>query len=341
MSKRTILTTIIIPTLLISGLIIVLVNNQQEFQGEFVLAQQHIDFGVIPEWEGPVTRSVTVQNVGASTLHIQSVQTGCSYAKITGPRVVEPTKEGTFQIVLNPESLPAHETSATAIIFTDSPKTPQVYLTIVAAAKRFATLSAEICDFGHVLPQTTHQKRLRLCVNAPLNSADIRLLPSTHPNLTWEITPDPGTDAFLITIQLGPLKDRAFFSSLLTVAFPNERTLTLPVTAKVVGPVAVYPQALSYGTVVPGTNPSIEFTLSAKTAFEVSKVEVLDSLKVIDVSETDKQNRKTLKIVWHVPNSSALLREEIRVQTTADPIPIHIPVYGFSRSENSESRIEG
>ncbi len=37
MSKRTILTTIIIPALLISGLIFVLVNNQREYTGELVL----------------------------------------------------------------------------------------------------------------------------------------------------------------------------------------------------------------------------------------------------------------------------------------------------------------
>ncbi len=234
MSKRTILTTIIVPILLVSGLIVFLINNRQASPAELVLTQQQVHFGTLPEWEGPVTRSLTARNIGKHPLHIQRVHTGCSYAEITGPEVIPPDTEGTFQIVLNPEILPDDETSATATIFTDSPKTPIVYLTIVATAKRFATLTPNVCEFGNIRPETMHQKTIKLTVNAPLRTSDIRLLPSGHEALTWEITPDLGTATSLITVQLGPLKDRGLFSSLLTVAFPNERTLTLPVTAKVV-----------------------------------------------------------------------------------------------------------
>ena len=145
-----------------------------------------------------------------------------------------PDTEATFQIVLNPEILPDDETSATATLFTDSPKTPIVHLTIVATAKRFATLTPNVCEFRKVHPETIHQKTVKLTVNAPLNTSDIRLLPSGHEVLTWEMTPNPGTDTSLITIRLGPLKDKGTFSSLLTVYFPNQRTLTLPVIAKVV-----------------------------------------------------------------------------------------------------------
>lgn len=230
MSKRAILTLIVIPILLISGLVIVLLNNPQEPLTELILAQQHIDFGTLPEWEGSVTQSVTAQNRGKDLLRIQSVHTGCSYAKITAPDVIQPETEGTFRITVNPEILPTDETSATAIIYTDSLKTPSVALTILATAKRFATLNPDTCDFGNILPETTHQKELKLAVNAPLNTSEIRLLPASHPKLTWQMTPNPDTDtSLLITVQLGPLKKRGHFASLLTVAFPNERTLTLPV----------------------------------------------------------------------------------------------------------------
>ena len=231
MPKRAILTTIIIPTLLISGLIIVLLNNPQESVTELVLEQQHIDFGILPEWEGTVTRSVTARNVGKNTLRIQRIHTGCSYVKITGPEHIQPNEEAAFHIGINPEILPADQITATATIFTDSPKTPRLALTIVATAKRFATLNPNVCDFGNILPETTHQQQIELAVNAPLNTTQIRLLPSNHPKLTWKLTPDPNTDNFFITIQLAPLKDSGHFASLLTVAFPNQRTLTLPVYA--------------------------------------------------------------------------------------------------------------
>ena len=233
MPKRTLLTTIVIPTLLISGLIIFLINNRQGPAAELVLMQQQVHFGTLPEWQGPVTRSVTARNIGKSPLHIQSVHTGCNYAEITGPEVLQPGTDGTFQIVINPETLPADETSATATLFTDSPKTPIVHLTIIAAAKRFATLTPNVCEFGNIRSETIHQKTVKLTVNAPLSTSDIRLLPSGHQALTWEITPNPGTDTAHITVQLGPLEDRGTFASLLTLHFPNQRTLTLPVTAKV------------------------------------------------------------------------------------------------------------
>lgn len=234
MSRRTILTTIIIPILLISGLIVVLVNNRYESPAELILAQQQVHFGTLPEWKGPVTQSLAARNIGRTTLDIQRIQTGCSYAEITGPDVIQPDEESTFQIAINPELLPTDETSVTAAIFTDSPKTPIVYLTIIATAKRFAMLDPDVCEFGDILPETIHQKTINLIVNAPLDTSNIRLLPSGHEALIGEITPNLGTDTSLVTVQLGPLKDRGIFSSLLTVYFPNQRTLTVPVTAKVV-----------------------------------------------------------------------------------------------------------
>ena len=48
MSKRAILTTIIVPILLISGLIIFLINNRQEPAAELVLTQQQIHFENAP-----------------------------------------------------------------------------------------------------------------------------------------------------------------------------------------------------------------------------------------------------------------------------------------------------
>lgn len=334
MSKRTILTLIIIPALLIAGLIFVLVNNPPRTTTELVLGQQHIDFRTLPEWEGAVTQSVTARNTGKNPLRIQSVHTGCSYAKITGPDVIQPNAEETLHITINPETLPTDETSTTAIIYTDNPKTASVSLTIVAAAERFAVLAPDVCEFGNILAETTHQKKLKLTVNAPLNTSDIRLLPANHPKLTWKMTPDPDIgNPFLITIQLGPIKDRGRFASLLTLAFPNGRTLTLPVTADVVPPVTVEPQTLSYGIAAPDTQPSLEFTLSAATPFEVLKITAPTALDVSVMNSTDKQHQQRLKAVWYISNTSDLLREEIQILTTADPHPIHIPTYGFIQKD--------
>ena len=148
------------------------------------------------------------------------------------------------------------------------------------------------------------------------------------------MTPDPNTDtSLLITVQLGSLKDRGHFSSLLTVVFPNERTLTLAVTAEVVAPVTAHPQTLSYRVAVSGTQPALEVILSAEVPFEVLKVETPTALDVRVMPNTGEQHQKRLKVVWHVPNSPEPLRAEIQILTTADSLPIRIPVYGFIQKD--------
>ncbi len=363
MSIRKILTTIIIPGLLISGLIIVLVNNQREYPGELVLSQTRLDFGTVPEWEGQVTQTVSARNIGKIPLHISKIQTGCSYAEIEGPKVIPPNTEETFKVLLDPQMLPDDSTSATAIFFTDSPKTPQVYLTIVARAKRFATLSAEVCDFGEISPETLDEKQVKLCVNAPLNQEKIRLLPSESPMLTWKMAPDPSSECFIITIQLRISKKDGVvnptthhynvgkpFTALLTVAFPNKRTLTLPIVARIVGPMKVKPESLSYGAVNVETIPSLEFTLSAKTEFKILGIQASSYLKVIDISKTVKSkmhpthNERWFKVSWNVSKSPSLLREEIHITTSATSTPIRIPVYGYANADQptipSPSQVE-
>lgn len=354
MSKRSIITTIIIPIILILVLVIVIINNQQEYPGKLVFAQEKVNFGTIPEWEGTVTRSVTAKNEGRSPLRIEKIRPGCSYAKITGPKLLQPDEEGTFDVVLNPKIVPTDAKAATAILFTDSPRTPQVYLTIVAVSKRFATLSAEICDFGQILPESTHEKKIKLCVNMPLNLEEIRLIPSAHPSLTWNMSPDPNSECFLITIKLSvpkkwkqgetatqPYNAEKLLSSVLSVAFPNARTLTLPITARIVRPVTVQPETLSFGAVDKGITPSAEFTLSAENDFKVLSIQVSNYLRITAPDDWTQslhaynehlQHEKRFKVSWDVDNSPMLLRQQIKILTTAEKIPIIIPIYGLIHS---------
>ena len=359
MSKRSIIIKIFIPIVLISALIIVLVNNQQEFPGELVLVKDKLDFKTIPEWEGKVTRSVMAKNVGRSPLRIIRIQIGCTYAKITGPDLLQPDQEGTFEVVINPKNVPQKLTTATVILFTDSPRTPQVYLTIVGAAKRFAMLSADICDFGEIIHQTTHQKKIKLCVNAQLNLEEIRLIPSTQTDITWKMDADPNSECFLITIKLSAIKKwkqgetatqpynaEKLLSSVLTVVFPNERTLSLPITARIVRPVTAQPNTLSYGSVDTNAAPTAEFILSAKIDFSVLSIQVPNYLRISAPDDWTKslhaynnhgQQKKRFKVSWDVDNSPMLLRHQIKILTTAEKIPIIIPIYGLIHSVDGKT----
>jgi len=350
-SRRTILTTIIIPGLLISGLILFLVNNQREFPGELVLSQNQIDFGMVPEWEAAVDRTVTARNIGKETLYIKRMESGCSFAEIEGPKVIKSKTEETFKVIVDPQYVPPEKTTATAIFFTDSSKTPQVYLTIITTGMKFATLSAEVCDFAEVETDMAYEKLVRLCVNAPMNREEIHLLPTGNPMLTWDIEPESGTDCFVITIRMHvPSREKLIdvksqnttgnmpFSSLLTVAFPNDRTLTLPVIARLVGPVSVQPETLSFGAVSGSTVPHLEFTISAKKDFEIVTLEVQEHLQVTDISDSVEPKKdspyfeRRFKVTLDVLKSPTYLREEILIRTSLTSVPVRIPVFGFIRS---------
>lgn len=350
MTKRKILTTFIFPILIISVLIIVLVNNQRESYGQLELSQEGIDFGLVPEWDGQVTQTFLARNIGLKPINIQNIQTGCSYAEINGPEVIQPDTAGTFNVILNPQYLPDTETTATAILFTDSPKTPQLYFTITAKAIRFATLSAEICDFGEILPDVSYEKQIRLCVNDSLNPQEIRMLPPDNPMLNWKLAPDSEENYFTITIQLEIPKEynlidgtnlekpKDIFTTLLTITFPNERTITLPVSAKIAKLVNAKPESLSFGVVNGGINPSLQFTLSSKIDFQVVRIKTPKYLMVVDISNVDKLEtdkpyyQKEFETTWDVENSPRLLREEIQITTSAAKSPVRIPVYGVIRT---------
>lgn len=355
MTRRSILTTIIIPILLISGLIIFLINNRREYPGELVLSQDRLDFGTVPEWKGQVTQTVLARNIGKSPIHITKIQTGCSYADIDGPKVIPPDTDATFSVLLEPQFLPDNSSTATAILFTDSPKTPRIYLTIVANAKRFATLSAEVCDFGEILTDTPYKKHIMLCVNAPLNQENIRILPTEHQLLKWDLTPDPNSECYIINIQLRiPKRDiknidktylhnaAELFSTSLTIAFPNDRTLTLPIIARIVEPVITKPESLSFGIVKDGVELTLKFMLISKSQFQVLDLQTPEYLKVVEVTKPISVDVNTSDVAKHfevaldTSKSPKLLRDNINIKTSASSIPIRIPVYGYIQKNRQE-----
>lgn len=351
MSKRKILTTIILPAILISVLIIVIVNNRQEKSGELVLSVKQLDFGTIPEWEGEVTREITVKNIGKKMIKIHKIQTGYAYIAIEGPSLIQPGSEETFKVHITPSNLPSGKTTTTSIFFTDSPLTPQVYLTINALVDRFATLSAEVCDFGEIGQDAEYEKKIRLCVNAPIKQDEIRLMPSHNPMLTWEMEPDVNPKCYIININLKISNEKdendiylnrhsqsTPFTALLTVAFPNDRTLTLPITARVIPPVYAKPESLSYGVITENIAPSLEFTLSSKNAFTILNIEAPAYLQIVETSNSLESEepltpyKHWFKVTLDVSKSPALLREKIVIDTTATEDSIRIPIYGYIKT---------
>ena len=341
------------PSILISVLVIVIIiNNQQDTYGELVLSHQELDFGTVPEWKGKVTAEITAKNIGKQPINITRIQVGYSFIEIEGPTRIQPESEEVLKIHFNPPILPPDQITVTAIFFTDSPKTQHVYFTIKARVQRFATLSAAVCDFGNIEPATDFEKNVSMCVNAPMKQDEIRLIPSENLMLSWVMTPDVIPNCYILTISLNiPLKEDEDevesnqlshptpFSALLTVAFPTGRTLTLPVTARIVPPVLAEPESLSLGIVAADTSPSLEFTLSAKSPFTILNINAPTYMQIVvtSVTEDAKESERPYKSVFSVSidlaASPTMLREEIIVTTTAASAPIRIPIYGYIKEE--------
>ncbi len=352
------------PTILISILVIVIIiNNKQKTYGELVLIDKELDFGTVPEWKGKVSGEVIAKNIGKQPINITRIQVGYSFIEIESPTLIQPESEEVFKIHFNPPDLPPNQITVTAIFFTDSPKTQYVYFTIKALVQRFATLTAAVCDFGNIEPATDSEKRIRMHVNAPMNQDEIQLMPSGNLMLSWVMEPDVAPNCYVLTIKLNiPLMEdenevklnhregedevesnllsrSTPFSALLTVAFPTGRTLTLPVTARIVPPVLAEPESLSLGIVSEDTSPSLEFTLSAKTPFTILNINAPTYMQIVvtSVTEDAKESERPYKSVFSVsidlPDPPNLLQEEIIVTTTAASAPIQIPIYGHIKKE--------
>ena len=365
------------PAILISILVIVIIiNNQQDTYGELVLTHKELDFGTVPEWEGKVSGEIIAKNIGKQPINITRIQVGYSFIEIEGPTLIQPESEEVLKIHFNPPVLPPDQITVTAIFFTDSPKTQHVYFTIKALVQRFATLSTTVCDFGNIEPATDFEKRLRMCVNAPMAHDEIRLMPSADPILSWVMEPDVIPNCYVLTINLNipPKEDEdevalnhkedededeimlnhkegedevalnqwsrsTPFSALLTVAFPNGRTLTLPVTARVVPPVLAEPESFSLGIVSEDKAPSLEFTLSAKSPFTILNINAPTYMQIVvtsvteDAEESERPYKSVFSVSIDLPDPPILLREEIIVTTTAASAPIRIPVYGYIKEE--------
>ncbi len=341
------------PAVLISVLVIVIIiNNQQDTYGELVLSHQELDFGTVPEWEGKVTGEITAKNSGEKPINITRIQVGYDFIDIEGPTLIQPESEEVFKIHLIPLVFLPDQIAVTAMFFTDSPQTPQIYFTIKAIVQRFATLSASICDFGNIELATRFEKKVRMCVNAPMDQSEIRLIPSENAMLSWVMEPDVIPNCYILKINLNiPFKESEDevesiqlshttpFSALLTVAFPNGQTLTLPVIARVIPLVLAKPESLSLGIVSKDKTPSLEFTLSSKKPFTILNINAPTYMQIVVTSTSDEseESQRPYKSVFSVTldlsDSPPLLREAIIVTTTAASAPIRIPVYGYIKKD--------
>ena len=77
-----------------------------------------------------------------------------------------------------------------------------------------------------------------------------------------------------------------------------------------------------------------EFVLESETPFKVLQIHIPDILVIDNQPDNENQKRFTVKVRWRSKHAQQILREEIRVMTSAEKGIVRIPVYGVRTMSN-------
>lgn len=302
------------------------INNYNRTTGILVFESETLDFGEIPTWQNEtITKSIQCRNIGRKKLVIRRVHSNCGcYSVIQYPHQLVPGELGTFTITADP---PKAKPEASIHIVTDSLQKPHVYFSISAVITPYAEFYPSVCDFGEIYTNTVHQKSVRLHINAPFDSEAVQLAPNPSDAISGKLESGNSSE-FELKIQAGPMDNEGFFSTNFTIILPDSRTISLPVTARVVGRVWVNPEVLSYGRVTKTESSVADFTLQSETPFKILKVDAPNALSVGILTPSDTpQTSLTARVRLYPEKVQDILRGEIQVFTSLEQYPIRIPVY--------------
>ncbi len=326
-----------LPLILCVFLFFLFMNNTKRPMGQLVFESETLHFGKIPLWQKePITKTIKCRNAGRKTLLIRRVNSNCGCYSVTEyPQQLAPGEVGTFTLSAEP---PKVRPKASIHVVTDIPRQPDVYFAVFAEPVPYAKFNPPVCDFGEINSNTIHEKVVRLNLNAPIDKSAVELAPYNEDKIISKIEfSDQST--IELKIQLGPVVEQRFFSTLLTCILPGERTISLPITAKVVSRVKVTPEYLLFKPVgkEKHSTSTLSFTFQSKHPFEVLKIESPSVVKIKFRKSpySDQTNDLIVQVDLSLKEIDIPWREEIRIFTNAEQNPIRIPVYVVNTNDNN------
>ena len=330
-----------LPLILCVFLFFLFMNNAKRPMGQLVFESETLYFGKIPVWQDEsITKTIKCRNVGRKTLLIRRVNSNCGCYSVTQyPQQLAPGEVGTFTLAADP---PRVTPKASVHVVTDIPRQPDVYFSVLADPVPYAEFTPSVCDFGSISSNTVHEKVVKLHLNAPVDKSAVELAPYNEDKISSKIE-FSDQSAIELKIQLGPIAEQKFFSTLLTCILPGERTISLPVIAKVVSRVKVTPEFLLFKPIEKEKRSTLSFTFQSKYPFEVLKIESPSVVKIKFRKSLYPEQTNDLLAQVHLSLKEIEIpwREEIRIFTSAEQNPIRIPVYVINANNiNTPSAIE-
>lgn len=310
--------------------------------GHLVFESESLHFGKVPVWqEKPITKTIKCRNAGRKTLLIRRVNSNCGCYSVTQyPQQLAPGEVGTFTLTADP---PRVMPKASIHVVTDIPRQTDVYFAVLADPVPYAEFYPLVCDFGEINSNTIHEKVVKLHLNAPIDKSAVELAPYNEDKISSKIE-FSNQSTVELKIQLGPIVDQQFFSTLLTCILQGERTVTLPIIANVVSRVKVTPEFLLFEPIEKEKRSTLSFTIQSRHPFEVLKIESpsVVEVKIIKSPYSEHKNDLLAQVHLSLKKIEIPCREEIRIFTSAEQKPIRIPVYVVNTNDNNiRSEMEG
>jgi len=292
------------------------------------------DFGKVDPGR-KIEHIFTFKNAGEKTLTISRVRTTCGCtAALVSEKSIPPNGRGEIRVNFDTSGRSGFQIQK-IYVQTNDPVTPLVQLQIQGLLKADLAVSPGNISFGEVKKGTAADREIYV-VDRTGENIQITRVESSSPLLSATAAPitNKPYQGTKILVSLSPAAPLGSLEGKVTIYTTDKKhpRVEIPVAAKVVGEIEVYPSMFFFGLVKQGETPTAGITIST-TGTASLKIKSIEpprsfiSTELIPVSE-GREYRLTAGLGKDAPKGT--LKEKITIYTdNPDQPKIEVPVYGL------------
>ena len=300
--------------------------------------QESYDFGEADVGEF-IEHIFKFKNVGRTDLKIKTVQAPCRCtATLLSKDVIQPGGTGQIKIKYKTPNTRG-KVSRELEVHCNDPNNPIVSLKLTGIVKVFVAYSPHQLYFASVRRGESPTRSFKIW-DAGDNTLQIEKVETSSESLDVQVSNSQLTDGlmnYVVSVRLSPQLPIGELSETVTVYTNNEKKpkVVVPVEAKIVGKIKIWPERLFIGMVKRGQTiiRKIEIDAGADTHFKVEKVE--SSSEFIKASLVKNNGNGTYQVRIKVDDAtpSGILRENLIIHTNSQEEPfIEIDLFGFVKA---------
>lgn len=300
--------------------------------------QESYDFGEA-DFEESIEHIFKFKNVGRSDLNIKKVQAACRCtATLLSKNVIPPGGTGQIKIEFKTPNTRG-KVSRELEVHCNDPNTPIVRLKLIGTIKVFVAYSPTRLYFASVRRGESPTRSFKIW-DAGDNTLRIEKVEASSESLDVQVSSSQLTDGlmnYVISVRLSPQLSIGELAETVTVYTNNEKRpkVVVPVEAKIVGKIKIWPERLFIGMVESGQTVTrkIEVDAGANTQFKVEKIG--SSSEFIKASLVKNNGNGTYEVQIKVDGAtpSGILRGRLTIHNNSLEEPlIKIDILGFVKA---------